>query len=381
MLEKKQIVLITLVVLVVAALVVYFIRPEEQISKSETPTFNDRDLREFGYEIERNVKEYKHSALFKKISLQKIQDELANDYGLSYEQRVEVENGFEGDFRLSRYLIEFIIEDGTFHFMKVIEREGKHFLRFRAYQNFLHEIIDFELDLTGENPSIIGGYSHLLDKSIKEYIKELLFDRWNRDEAGRYNEDENQTAERLLETEIKIRNSVYTGDYLDGFYWLQSIPSEDLDKGYVKRSVIHLLPYLPPKQRQTLITRFQNSASNPISSAIYKSMLSWASENKSEFSNASSELQKLLPKDLTVVSLDALSSYKSGKFEESLKLCDSVLTYFDQFSELRLIRLLASQNLNVTASDTLNNRILSSYDLNDMSKHDFHLATTLSNEF
>ena len=106
-----------------------------------------------------------------------------------------------------------------------------------------------------------------------------------------------------------------------------------------------------------------------------------ASSNALKLKSAFELLEKQLPGDITTTTLHALAAYKLGNYKSSHLYCDSVLKQFTELSEMRLLRLMASQNLNVNISDTLNNMLLDSYDFNDMSAHDFQLAISLSNRF
>ena len=354
-------------------------------SKVETPAvkekFNELALRNFGRDFAKKVRERNFNSLFECITVEKIRDDLTQEYSLKYLEREELRTEFGGAFRIGKSLTDFIIEDGSFEFKSLYKQDGKTFLRFRAYQNFMYDIIDFELDLSGDAIIIVDGYSFLLDQSYSEYIKELLFDNWGRDRSGHYDFDRQQWTKGIMKFNMIAGNQFFKGNYAAAKRSLEKIDEKEKYRGYIKRTELNILPYLLEIDQITLIKKYLQQSTNETSTAIYQSMFIAASTSPKKLKTAHHLLEKQLPNDRITLTLDALAAYKLGNYAQTQVYCDSVLSIYTELSEMRLLRLLASQNLNVGISDTLANMRLEAYDFNDMSTHDFQLAITLSNDF
>jgi hypothetical protein len=352
--------------------------PEAPVYKEK---YNDLALRNFGRDIAKKVRERNFNSLYKCISVDYIKNELSQEYALKYLEREALKTEFGGAFRIGKSLTDFIIEDGSFEFKSVYKLERKTFLRFRAYQNFMHDIIDFEIDLTGDSIQLIDGYSYLLDQSYSEYIKELLFDNWGRDQSGHYDFDRQVWTKGIMRFNMIAGNQYFKGNYEAAKRTLDKIEEKEKYRGYIKRTEINILPYLPEIDQVTLIKKYLQQSTNETSTAIYQSMFIAASTNEKKLKTAYQLLKKQLPNDRITLTLNALAAYKLGDYDMTQVYCDSVLKIYTELSEMRLLRLMAAQNLNVGISDTIANMRLDSYDFNDMSTHDFQLAITLSNDF
>lgn len=354
-------------------------KTESKSTLESNKAFNDLELRNFGRVVAKNVRERKFNDLFRKISVEPIMKNLNLEYGLRYLEREDITHEFSGEFRIGRYMTDFTTEDGTFHFVEHFTKEGADYLRFRAYQNFIFDIIDLKLDVDGDSIMVVDGYSYLLDKSFRDYIKEMVFDNWGRDRFGDYSAERMIWAKELMAQEVRVRNNMAVGNFNVARNVLNEIEESEKYRGYMRKTEIAILPYLDQADQLALIRKFKARSTNELSTTIYESLYTIAATDHEKLLTSYRRLEKQLPNDPTLGTLRALSEYKLSNYYNSYQICDSVLMEHTDFSEMRLLRLLAAQNIGIELSDTLNNMQLDAYDLNDMSEHDFMLAMTLDN--